>query len=82
MSITEVKKEVKVYNVYATCNELVNGVTCTGDYVENVPFLVWDNKGTVGDLSDDTFEYSYICDICSKVQNSQKKYPYQEFVEI
>jgi len=76
MTIVEDKKEVKVYNVYGMCSD------CDVMLTENIPFIVWDNNGSIRDLSDDSFEYSYICPNCNKVINSIKKYPHQEFVEV
>jgi hypothetical protein len=75
--MNELRKEVKVYNVYAKCSDS----NCTGFYIENNPFIVWDNKNTTS-LSDDTFSYSYICSVCSGTVIDSKKYPYQEFIEI
>jgi hypothetical protein len=73
----EERKEVKVFNVYAKCDDS----TCTGYYIENDPFIIWDSKNT-STLSDDTFIYSYKCSICGSTKTDSKKYPYQEFVEI
>ncbi len=72
--IIEERKEVQTFNVYAKCN-------CGGLYEHNVPYIVWDNKGTKS-LSDDTFEYSYKCNNCSEVVISKIQYPHQEFIEI
>jgi len=73
----ENKIEVKVYNVEGICN--IND--CNGILVENIPFIIWDNKNT-DDLSDDTFMYSYKCPVCNSIQTSNIKYPYQEFVPV
>jgi hypothetical protein len=78
MGIQEQKKEVRTYNVYAKCDKS----NCAGTFIENNPFIIWDNNGTPGDLTDDTFNYSYICDTCSETVISHVKYPHQEFVEI
>jgi len=71
----EKKKEVKAFNVYAECD-------CGGSYAQNEPFVVWNDNGTKGDLSDDTFDYSYICDSCEDIMISSILYPHQEFKEI
>jgi len=78
----EETKEVKTYNVYAKCNEIINGNTCTGTYIPATNHIEWNNNGTTGDLSDDTFTYNYICDVCSSLLNSGVKYPHQKFIEI
>ena len=78
MGILEQKKEVRTYNIYAKCDK----PNCNGTFIENNPFIVWDNNGTKGDLSDDTFQYSYVCDTCSETVISDIKYPHQEFEEI
>ena len=75
MSIVERKAEVKTFNVYADCS-------CGGIFERAPDFIVWDNNNTVGDLSDDTFSYKYICIDCSEEIISDKKYPLQEFIEI
>jgi len=78
MSITIVqdKKEVRTYNIYAKCSD------CGTEMIKNDPFIVWDNNGTPGDLSDDTFEYSYKCPDCNETILSKVQYPHQEFEEI
>ena len=73
----EERKAVNVYNVYAKCDN-----NCDGTYIPHQDYIVWDDNGTKNDLSDDTFMYRYICDKCSNVIISDKKYPYQEFVEV
>ena len=73
MSVIVNKIEVKTYNKTISCS-------CGGNFIENNPFIIWDNKGTK-DLSDDTFEYSYICDSCSEEYLTNIKYPHQEFEE-
>ena len=78
MGIQEVKAEVKTFNVYAKCDKN----DCNGQFIKNEPFIIWNNNGTKGDLSDDSFEYSYICDTCSDIVISKIQYPNQEFIEI
>jgi hypothetical protein len=75
MSVVINKIEVKTYNKTISCS-------CGGDFIKNDPFIIWDNKGTTKDLSDDTFEYSYICDSCSEEYITNIQYPHQEFEEV
>jgi len=71
------KKQVTTYNVRLYCDTCVPTV----EMVENVPFIIWDNKTTTS-LADDTFSFMYICPTCGLLSNTDVKYPYQEFVEI
>jgi hypothetical protein len=70
----EERREVIVYNVHAKCE-------CGGLFTPASDFIQWDNKNSIS-LSDDEFKYKYLCNSCNEELIINKKYPYQEFIEV